>query len=257
MYIPLQNRQIIRISGEDRFHFIQGLITNDIELLKKQDSIYACMLTPQGKFLYEFFIFEEGETLCLDTEKDRIKDTLKRLSLYKLRAKIDISIDSETKVFACFEPADITLNARVVNDLRHTEAGVRLYSHADMIPYTDFCVYDKNRIRLGLADGARDMTPEFTTIAEAGIEEHNGVSYTKGCYVGQEVTARIHNRGLVKKKLTPIQSHNALFPQKDKDVIIAGKNIGKMCSSCGDLGLILLKLSKADVLKKSDTFSFV
>jgi hypothetical protein len=257
MYIPLEQRQVLRVSGEDRHNFLQGLLTNDIELLKQQKSLYACLLTPQGKFLHEFFIFEDKNSICLDTEKSRAQEALEALSKYKLRAKVNIEIDEDLRVFACFEPADVTLNAKAVPDTRRKKAGERVYTNGDMPPHTDFRLYERTRISLGLPDGSRDIEPERMTMAEARLDELNGVSFSKGCYVGQEVTARVHNRGLVKKRLRAVRLLSGEFPAYGEDFILDGEKIGQMKSSIDNLALILLRLDKENIVEQSESLKFV
>ena len=253
--IHLPNRAVIRISGTEKTSFVQGLITNDIHLLETQSSLYACMLTPQGKFLYEFFIFKDGDDFLFDTEKNRVEECLKRLTMYKLRAKVAIKIEADMQCFATF--SQCAASDICIEDPRHTQAGYRCYvaSSAKLPAQTlSFETYDAHRIKLGLPDGAQDMEVERSTMAEARMDQINGVSYKKGCYIGQEITARMHHRGLVKKELIPIQSLKDQFPESGENIIIDDKAIGIARSSCQDVGIALIKKEHMPLLNTSSAY---
>ncbi|MGH1403079.1 MAG: YgfZ/GcvT domain-containing protein [Alphaproteobacteria bacterium] len=239
-FVLLATRATITLSGEDRTAFIQNLITNDIDLLKTQDCIYACLLTPQGKFLYDFFITDTNDTLILECEGgDRLSSLTKMLNMYKLRA--DVSINSQDNI-----PVYITMgNApHGHKDPRHGNIGYRSFSKPKNIPQKDFKEWDKLRISLCIPDGSRDLIPNKSTMDEGRMDQINAVSYDKGCYIGQELTARMYYRGLGKKHLrtiTPTDITAAELPQCDEAIIKDGKNIGIMRSSCDNIGLAILK----------------
>lgn len=257
-FIPLENRSLIKVTGEDAAEFLQGLITNDITLLDSQDSLYACMLTPQGKFLYEFFIFKDGDIYFLDTEKDRLAECLKRLQMYKLRAKVMLEADDSALCFASLDAKPNLDNSYIIPDPRHEQAGWRIYTTEALTPAAPFEVYDCHRIRLGLPDGARDITPERSTMAEARMDAINGVSYKKGCYVGQEVTARMHHRGLAKKQLIPVKMKGTL-PTTGQNLVLEDKVIGEIRSVCHEFAMVLTRIEIYDKLKYDDNefFTFI
>jgi hypothetical protein len=200
-YVPLPNRGLITLSGPDRHTFLQGLITNDIEKLKTEPCIYACLLTPQGKFLHDFFVLERDDTLLLDCEfGDRAEDLARRLKMYKLRANVQIECEKRNAVFAITgEKPD-----KSWPDPRHPDMGHRSFTKPELLPEQSFEIWDEHRIRLTIPDGSRDLIPEKSTMDEARMDTLNGVDYDKGCYVGQELTARMHYRGLGKKHLYTI-----------------------------------------------------
>lgn len=234
-FTKLENRGIIGISGKDRRKFLQGLISNDIDLLDKQTLIYACLLTPNGKFLHDFFIREENETLLLDCEGgDRTLDLAKRLNVYKLRA--DVAVESKTPVTVFAVIGD---PSRGLPDPRHPDMGTRTAEKPSNLPERPFSDWDIHRIKLCIPDGSRDMIPEKSTLLECGIDRLNGISFNKGCYMGQELTARMHYRNLGKKRLSVVTGEN--LPANGENLMQDGRIIGEMRSSCGIYGLALQK----------------
>ena len=238
-FSTLPGRGRIRINGADRKSFLQGLISNDITLLEQQDCVYACLLTPQGKFLYDFFITESGDALCLDCEGgQRAHDLAALLNMYKLRADIKIETIENTPVYAVFHST-----AYGCPDPRHDATGYRSCTKPDL-PEKGFEAWDTQRIRLTIPDGSRDMIPQKSTLLECGIDKLNGLSWDKGCYIGQELTARMHYRGLSKKHLYTVTAGDLgldALPAPGTTIEKGGTAIGEMRSSCGDAGLALLK----------------
>lgn len=240
-YTILPNRTLIRLKGPDRLTFLQGLITNDLHKTQSQRMIYACLLTPQGKFLHDFFITAYDDHIVLDTEGgNRAQDLYNRLTMYCLRSDVEISLENDTPVFAILDTQ--LSDAMWFKDPRHPDMGYRTYKAPDGTPQ-DFDIWDRNRIGLCIPDGSRDMIPEKSTLLESGIDRLNGVDFEKGCYIGQELTARMHYRGLAKKHLYVIKTqNNHLLPKPGERIETPdGHLIGEMRSSCGDIGLALLK----------------
>lgn len=237
-FVKLPDRSQIFIEGEDRINFLQGLVTNNIENIPAGKSVYTCLLTPQGKFLHDFFVTDGGDFLLLDCEGGaRAQDLYKRLNMYRLRAKVTLSVEDNHEVYAVFgmQPATGT------PDPRHPDMGWRTFEKPEAIEEKPFDEWDEHRLRLAIPDGSRDMVPEQSTMLESNIDKLNGVAFDKGCYVGQEVTARMHYRGLAKKHLYTLERTNAPLPDSGTDIHINGKRAGEMRSSCGNLGLALLK----------------
>lgn len=218
-FVELPNRGLIKIGGEDAFKFLQNIVTQDMNKMR-----HACLLTPQGKFLHDFFISKDGDSYLLDCEGgERAKDLLKRLTVYRLRSKVTLEAMEENPVYA------------ILKD--NTSLGIRSFDKPDL-PQESFDVWDKLRISLAMADGSRDAEIEKSTLAELNMED--AIDYNKGCYVGQELTARIHHRGLSKKHLFPVKFEE-LTPISGVPLAYQGKNIGEMRSSNQNIGLALLK----------------
>ena len=223
-YSSLPNRGLIRVSGPDRRAFLQGLISNDINLLDKQHCVYACLLTAQGKFLHDFFLTEKDETIFIDCEGGaRAEDLAKRLKMFKLRSKVEIEVEPSHNVYVS--------NTEGWDDPRHTALGKRTFTKPAG-KEQPFEVCDKKRIMLAAPDGSRDMIVEKSTLLESGIDILNGISWDKGCYVGQELTARMNYRALVKKRLQTVKINE--LPDG-----------AELRSTCGDVGIALVKIDQA------------
>jgi len=224
-YTRLKNRGMLRVGGQDARDFLQGLVTNDVRALDDAPCIYACLLSPQGKFLHDFFITCEAQSgdFLLDCEGgERALDLAKRLRMYKLRSDVTLDVAEEQPVFAVFG-TEIG-----VKDPRHEEMGYRSFEEPEALEERGFEVWDERRVRLCIPDGARDLAVGKSTMDEARMDQLNAVSYDKGCYVGQELTARMHYRGLGKKHLQVV----------DVDALPDG---AELRSSCGSIGLALVR----------------
>ncbi len=223
-YTTLPARGRIVLSGPDRAAFLQDLVTQDIRLLTPDALLYSCLLTPQGKFLHDFFILApDADTILLDCEGGtRTQDLFKRLTLYRLRKRVELTCGEDAPVYGVFG------EALGWPDPRHPEMGFRSYEKPQTLPESPFCVWDHWRITLGIPDGSRDLVIGQSTLDEGRIEALHGVSYDKGCYVGQELTARMHYRGLGKKHLQRVPL----------SALPAG---AELRSTCGDIGLALVK----------------
>ena len=269
-YAMLEDRGVLALGGTDRRSFLQGIVSNDVEKLGPGRVVHAALLTPQGKYLHDFFIVDTGDTLALDCERARIDDLTRRLRVYKLRA--DVSIDDATDRLAVAAlmgegaaralglDADpgraATFDGGVVYvDPRLAEAGVRALLPRDgaeraleraAFTAADAASYDKARLLLGLPDGSRDLVVEKATLLECGFEELNGVDFEKGCFLGQELTARTKYRGLVKKRLVPVRIHGPV-PAIGTPVTLDGKEAGEMRSGRDGVGLALMRLERLEL----------
>ena len=248
-FVTLPGRGLVHLEGGERHGFLQGLISHDIEFLTSgaRAALYACLLTAQGKFLHDFFVSEgDGFTLLECEGGARAADLHRRLGFYRLRAQVTLSVEENVPVYAVFGGAP----RPGYPDPRHEALGWRSLTRPEGLPEKPFAEWDRRRIALAVPDGSRDMVPEQSTLLECGIDGLNGVSFEKGCYVGQELTARMKHRGLAKKHLYPVRATGPMpLPAAGTDIHVDGRLIGEMRSSCGDLGLALLKDEAADALR--------
>ncbi len=240
-FTTLKERGLIKISGIKGKEFLQGLITNDINFLDSKNCVYACLLSPQGKFMFDFFITQDNEkNLLLDCEgKERSLNLAKALNMYKLRLDIDISVEENTKIYAIFG-----FDKYGHKDPRHKDMGYRSFIKPKNLDEKSFDEWDKHRISLTIPDGSRDLIVNKSTMDEGNMDKLNAVSYDKGCYIGQEITARMHYRGLGKKHLYTIQASNLnidKFPKRLESIYSEETTIGEMRSSNGNIGIALLK----------------
>ncbi len=261
------DRAVISVSGDDRASFLQGLISNDTAKAGPAAALWAAFLTPQGKFLYDLFVVEKDGALLLDVEAARAEEFRKKLSLYKLRSKVTIAL-TELAVYAA--PA-ATLGLDEVAgaaapfgdgvafvDPRRAEMGARvLLSGPDALIAAglaegELAQWDARRLELGLPDGSRDMAVDKALLLENGFDELGGVDFNKGCYMGQELTARTKYRGLIKKRLLPV-TIDGPAPAPGTPLTVGGAEAGEMRSSCGTLGLALVRLDHLhDVLEAGE-----
>jgi hypothetical protein len=251
----LADRGIVRIGGADARDFLQGLISNDVASLAPDRPLYAALLTPQGKYLFDFILHDRGETLLLDCERSRVAALLQRLTLYRLRAAVTLDDASDGHaVLTVFDrgpipPGSIADPAAAV-DPRLPELGLRVVLPREQVAgfiaehglsEAEPAVYDRLRLTLGVPDGTRDLVLDRSLLLESGFEELHGVSFTKGCFVGQELTARTKHRGLIKRRLLPVRVDGPL-PEPGTPVTRGGKDAGEVRSGAGNLALALLRL---------------
>jgi folate-binding protein YgfZ len=258
----LPHRALVAVRGPDRVAFLQGLISNDVARADQGHAIWAALLTPQGKFLHEFFLFSAPDAagepaLWLECEALRREDLVLRLAKYRLRSKVSIATEDSLAVGVTWNeppvgaPGSLTRVAGGVMyvDPRLATAGRRWALAKDAVGrvWTEVPAgapqdYDAFRMSLGLPDGSRDMEVEKALLLENGFEELNGVDYTKGCYIGQELTARTHYRALIKKRLLPV-AVNGMAPLPGTALTTRdGADAGEMRSAIGDWGLALVRL---------------
>lgn len=208
MLCYLDHRSVITLTGEDRVTFIQGFLTQDIYELKKTPLIYSWILSPKGRFLFDVFIFEKDQVIYIDTDQPEM--LLKKLQMHKLRSLIDIDI-SELNVYAGSDDTrDVFFNAK---DPRTINMGYRLYS-ADKLSCTDSIdAYDHLRAQIPLPDGIKDLTIDKSLPLEWQMDIFNAVSFTKGCYVGQELTTRTKHLKMIKRIVKATKDPSTIEPE--------------------------------------------
>jgi folate-binding protein YgfZ len=235
----LPARAVLAVAGEDRVGFLQGLVSNDVAEAAPGRAVWAALLTPQGKWLADFFVLSDGERLLLDCERAQLPMLQQRLSRYRLRSRVTLS-DAALNVYAVWH-GDPSGPGIMAPDPRLPEAGWRVLTPGPIPANATEDDWDQHRLALGLPDGSRDMETEKSILLEAGFDELNGVSWTKGCYMGQELTARTKYRGLVKRRLVPVRIDGAV-PAPGTPILRDGREVGTMRSASGQSGLAVLRL---------------
>jgi len=251
--LPLPDRGLVAVAGPDRVAFLQGLVSNDVSGLGEAMR-WAALLSPQGKWVADFLLFEAPaiapDAILLDLPREDAAAVVARLSRFRLRSKVALADRSdEVSVAAAWgdDPGtdDPGTGATVRQDPRLPAAGRRLYAPAGApLPAGDPAAYDRHRLALGLPDGARDLDRDKTVLLEAGFDELGGIAWDKGCYMGQELTARTRYRGLLKRRLVPVAVEGPA-PPRDAPVTMDGATVGEMRSARDGLGLALLRLEAA------------
>ena len=244
----IEGRGFIKIKGADRFEFLQGLITQDVFKLKSQPLIYSCFLTPQGRYLFDFFIFEDNDALVLDLTKDQAEKFFKKLKIYKLRSKVSLELLLEEGCsVSYYVGSSAPQNVLGGSDPRKNDLGHRLYNFKAPKEMIEFS-YDDYRYASSIIEGDQDMIQDKSTLLECRMDELNAVDFKKGCYIGQELTARTHYRGLLKRKLYHFSYDGQI--EADLDIIDTdGKTIGTIRSnheiqSGKGFGFALMKVSE-------------
>ena len=262
----LSGRGVLRIGGEEARSFLQNLVTNDVEKAGPDRAVYSALLTPQGKFLFDFFITEDPANkgaLLLDCDGARTDELAKRLTMYKLRAKVTIEDVSESLGIAAIwredgtpapegpgfaDPRLAAMGRRAILPKAAIEAATEA-AGAGAVPET---AWHRHRIGLGVGDAARDFEPDRTFPLEVNFDELNGIDFHKGCYVGQEVTSRTKRRGSVRKRLLPVHVEGDL-PPPDTPVKGGAREVGTIFSGDAEtsraLALIRLDLIGGSVLE--------
>ena len=262
----LEDRGVVRVTGPDAVKLLQGLVTNDVEhLVTKPDdlafaaaSAHAGLLSPQGKILFDFFCVRTLDGFVLDVARDKVADLIKRLTMYKLRAAVGIADVSDAyKLLALWGPnacsSGPTIGTIAFNDPRHQELGKRILAEArfatDISSATNGVKvsaedYHAHRIALGVPEGGKDYDFGDAYPHEANFDQLHGVSFTKGCYVGQEVVARMQNKTVVRKRIVQVKGSSDL-PSDRPDVVAGDVAIGKLGSVNGSNGLALVRLDRA------------
>ena len=237
--VHLPDRAVLELAGDDRVAFLQGLVSNDVAQAAPGRAVWAALLTAQGKYLADFFILTDGARLLLDCAAGQAEDLARRLARYRLRSRVTIA-PSKLLVHVAWDGppphADIA-----APDPRLKQAGWRLL-HGEKLPETaGFAAWDRHRLALGLPDGLRDLEADKTVLLEAGFDELGGISWSKGCYMGQELTARTRYRGLLKRRLVPVRVAGTL-PPPGTIVLRDGAEVGTLRSGQGELALATLRL---------------
>jgi hypothetical protein len=256
--ISLPDRALLEVSGAEARPFLQGLISNDAEKAAGDRAIHAALLTAQGKYLHDFFVFELGGSLCLDAAAPRIDDLLRRLRMYKLRAKVDVARAGRLAVFALVGPRARSRVGPFAGGLIYGDPRLEALGARAAIPPESAATllaegfargeaadYERLRLELGVPDGSRDLIVEKSLLLENGFEELGGVDFDKGCFVGQEVTARMKHRALVKKRLFPV-AIDGEAPPPGTPVRFGDIESGEMRSAADGLGLAMLRIDHVE-----------
>jgi len=240
----LPGRAVIEVGGDDRVAFLQGLVSNDVDEVTPGRAVWAALLTPQGKYLADFFILADCNRLLLDAERAQVPMLVQRLTRFRLRSKVTIRAAEELLPYVAWGGKP-EVAAIAAPDPRLPDAGWRMLSASPLIADASEDDFDHHRLLLGLPDGTRDLEAEKTVLLEAGFDELHGVSWDKGCYMGQELTARTKYRGLVKRRLVPVAVDGPL-PEPGTPVLRDGTEVGTMRSGRDGMGLAVLRLDALD-----------
>lgn len=236
----LDYRKLIKISGADSFKFLQNLLSNDIDKVNERTLQYNLLLTPQGKISYDFFIFKYLQEFYLDCPAKFLEDIKKKFQIYKLHSDVQIE-SSDISVFITNED----LKTYCYSDPRHSNLGYRYYDFVKSqeantnLDINMHKIYDEHRLQCLVPEFEIDFMPEEFFPLDLGMDKLNAISFNKGCYVGQEVTARMNYRGKRRKYLEYINLDD--YKIRNKEIIKDDKKIGIILKIYNTDALALLK----------------
>jgi folate-binding protein YgfZ len=267
--VIFDNRGLLRLAGHEARSLLQGLITADLGKLCADRALYSALLTPQGKFLFDFMISQDvaEDALLLETTADRLADLERRLMLYRLRAAVTIeAVDPQPAVAVFFgegaadtaglaaEPGAMRREGGLVLmvDPRLADLGVRLQGSRPAIEawlaergiaIAEPAAFERHRVALAVPEAGVDLVVDKTIMLEAGLDQLGAVAFDKGCFVGQELTARTRYRGLVKRRLVPVSLDGAKV-EAGFAVMAGEREAGEIRSVAGDMALAMLRLDR-------------
>lgn len=238
--IKLKNRGAIEISGDNALVFLNNLISNDVEKSLANSPIYSALLTPQGKYLFDLFVYSlSNSNFLIDTNAPL--ELEQKLGIYKMRSNVEIKLRDDLAVFADLGTSNNN-NYTSFTDPRHSEMGLRIFAPATTPETQDFAAYESHRLKLGIPDLSQDLIREKDFALEGLMDELNGIDFQKGCYVGQEMTSRMKRRGTLKQKLCRIKT-TAQIPF-DTPIMANDSEIGRIRSNNGEYGIALVRFDR-------------
>ncbi len=266
--IILNDRGVLRIAGPEAREFLQGLITNDMKKVSPDKAIYAALLTPQGKFLFDFFIVAQGTGFLFDCDSDSLPALNKRLTMYKLRADVtldDVSDDHAVIAIIGNAAAGSTKSGQKPRGSTWSEDGGMIYVDPRLdrlglraiLPKTNIDswieqenltvlasdAYETHRLALGVPKGGADIKSDKSFLLESNFDELHGVDHNKGCYIGQETTSRTKRKTELRKRLLPVDINGDLPPPGT--AILAGEvEVGSLWSGHGHRAIGLIRIDR-------------
>jgi folate-binding protein YgfZ len=246
------SRAVLRVGGEEARDWLQGLVTNDVARLAPGAPVYAALLSPQGKYLFDFILTDDGAGgVLLDLAADRAEALAKRLGMYRIRRKVTVEPAPELGVAVVWggdapgapfepDPRDPALGWRAV-----TADPTAALVAADAAP-ADPAAFEARRVAAAVPASGVELVPDDTFILEAAFERLHGVDFRKGCYVGQEVTARMHHKTTLRKGLVPVAVEGAAPPPGTEITAEDGKAAGTLFTVVEGRGLAHLRFDRAE-----------
>ena len=235
----LDSRALVRVTGPDARPFLHNLLTQDVETLGEGELRFAGLLSPPGRLLFDLFVLGEGDAFLLDASADRRDALIQRLSMYRLRAQVEIAAD-ERPVFASWPE----VATGFIADPRTALLGGRAYGgdHASDATEAD---YQAHRLSLGVPDPASDTAVDRTYPIEANFDLLNGIDFNKGCFVGQETTSRMKRRGTIKNRMLPL-SFVGSPPEAGSEILNGDRRAGEALTGGPGAAMALMRLDRSE-----------
>lgn len=241
----LADRRLIRVSGTGAEEFLNNLITADIENLPAGEARAAALLTPQGKILFDFLIWRDGGDYLIETGAAEQDALLRRLTMYKLRAPVDLKVETVEGVSVFWTE---TAPVAGIRDSRFAKAGIDLFRLPGASASGDVAAYDALRVDHGIAESGRDYALQDAFPHDVLMDVNDGVSFRKGCFVGQEVVSRMKHRGTARRRVVTVSAGGAL-PASGTEITADGKPVGTLGTVCGNRALAIVRIDRiADAL---------
>ncbi|MCA1297839.1 CAF17-like 4Fe-4S cluster assembly/insertion protein YgfZ [Stappia indica] len=257
----LADRGVVRVGGPEARGFLQNLLTCDLDRIEENGAGTGALLTPQGKILFGFLIFRQGEDYLLDLPRAAAGDLVKRLTFYRLRSKVEIAdISAETAVLALWGGEVTAPDSALAHgaDPRLATLGQRAVVPAsgDGSPFAettaDAAAYRRHRIALGVPEAPFDFAYGDVFPHDVDMDDLNGVAFDKGCFIGQEVVSRMQHRGTARRRIVKVTSDTAL-PASGSTIEAGGKPVGTLGSVDGTRGLALVRLDRVAAAQAAGT----
>ncbi len=244
----LTDRAILRVSGPQSRSFLQGLVSNDIDALTPENPLYSCLLSPQGKVMFDFFLYQHADAILIDVSHESRPLLEKRLGFYKLRA--DVTINAEEMTVSAIwgstpEPAET-----IFPDPRHSALGFRALNLNPQSANKTLKDYIAHRLALGICEGQGEIDPNSAFPLEYRLDHLNAIAFQKGCFIGQEVTSRAYRKGQLRKQIFPVAITGKA---QIGDAIKAGdRRVGEIRAICGDQAVALIRLDASQDALNTD-----
>ncbi len=263
------------MSGPDAHDFLQNIVTNDLDRLRSDRALYAALLTPQGTYLHDFLITKLDDAILIESERERHSDLVRKLILYRLRSKATIEVDDDLAVGVGIGPqAQQAVHLEPAPGAARPHAGGVMYADprslvlgvraclprnvlADTFNNYGFAqsetdAYERVRLQAGIPDGVKDLVVGRSYLLESNFDLLDGVSFSKGCYIGQENTARQRYRGTIRRRLAHVVIVSGPAPAAGTPIRFGERDVGTMRSSSGQFGLAQLRLGPAQEALATD-----
>ena len=255
-YFNLVDSKFLSISGEDRGNFLQDLITNDIHKCDSTNSIYSCLLSPQGKFIADFFIIDHENSYLIETHKKFAEDLINKLKIYKLRAKVEINNVNDLLSLSIIENNDLLqLEADIIlfKDPRNDKLGNKIFVAKNKFKELEkkynliednFEKYRELLIKNLIPFSSEDLIQDKSLLLENNFDKINAIDWEKGCYVGQEITARMKYRALLKKSIRAVEIISG-HVNRGHQINFNQNKVGEIISSFNKLAIAMLRIEEA------------
>jgi len=237
-YLP--TKSLIRLAGKDAQDFLQGLITTDIDSLPQNEARPGALLTPQGKILFDFLIWRDGDGFLIETEAAQRDALVRRLTMYKLRAAVDISAEAQDGVTVYWGEDAAKAD---VKDAAFDKAGITLTRAPGKQADGTEEAYHALRVEAGVSASGHDYALQDAFPHDVLLDKIGGLSFRKGCYVGQEVVSRMQHRGTARRRVALVSGAAAL-PASGTEIVAGGKPVGSLGSVAGNKGLAIVRTDR-------------